>query len=122
MLLILSQVSSLRGVLSIGLGSLAYLSYFQTKNDFIFFKKFFMLIILIIFAILFSIVFFDFSNYQSFIDGAKGIDNRDFIFFKIIDRLIKSFVYFQSTFKEIVFNNNFDMTYSYGSGLRLSGL
>lgn len=122
MLLILSQVSSLRGVFSIGLGSIAYISYFQTKNDFIFFKKFFMLIILIIFAILFSIVFFDFSNYQSFIDGAKGIDNRDFIFFKIIDRIIKSFVYFQSTFKEIVFNNNFDMTYSYGSGLRLSGI
>ena len=79
-----------------------------------------MLIILIIFNIIFY-VFFDFSNYQSFIDGAKGIDNRDFIF-KIIDRLIKSFVYFQSTFKEIVFNNNFDMTYSYGSGLRLSGI
>ena len=120
MLLILTQVSSLRGVFSIALGSIAYLNYFQTKNNILFFKKFFILISLITLTLVLLILFIDFSNYMSFINGING--NDDWIVFKILDRLMINIMYFQHTFNEIIFNNNLDMTNSWGSGLRLSGI
>ena len=120
MLLILTQISSIRGVFSIGLASVAYLNYFHVKNNILFFKKFFMLILLITLTLVITILFIDFSSYMSFVNGIGR--NNDWIEFKILDRLMINIMYFQKTFNEIIFNNNLDMTNSWGSGNRLSGI